>query len=67
MARGAHKHIVQRKHPSATLHFYRGLGYCIEVHGVRLSCYEWSPVNAWAQADLQPIFETPRLSDKEQG
>jgi hypothetical protein len=56
MAKGTRKWPVQRKHPAAELKFYRRLGYCIEVDGKQLSSYQWSPVNAWSQADLQPNF-----------
>lgn len=56
MARGAHKFKVIQKHPKAKLNFAKGFGYCIVVDGRKLSSYQWSPVNAWAQADLQPLF-----------
>jgi hypothetical protein len=56
MARGAHKWRVLRKHPTAKLKFSQGLGYYIEVDDRQLSRFQWSPVNAWSQADLQPLF-----------
>jgi hypothetical protein len=56
MARGLHKSEVLWKHPKAKLQFAQGLGYFIEVEGKHMSSYQWSPVNAWAQADLWPIF-----------
>lgn len=56
MALGSHKWLVIRRYPTAKLGFYKGRGYCIEVGEERLSRYEWSPVNAWKMADLQPIF-----------
>lgn len=57
MAKVQHKCLVTKNYPGAKLKFYRGLGYCIEVDGAQLSAYHWSPVNAWAQADLRPIFK----------
>jgi hypothetical protein len=59
VAKIQHKWQVLQKHPKAKLVFKVGAGngYRVEVEGRPLGKYQWSPVNAWAKADLQPLFE----------
>jgi hypothetical protein len=59
VAKGQRKWKVLRRYPKAKLKFARGLGYWIDVEDKHLSSYQWSPVNAWAQADLWPAFDPP--------